>query len=94
MASNRHECMRSLISLWVEFWIRDGLERRDNVLTRRERCGSVMNPTCMHESCSHQQPYPRALDNRGHLEKGYPKGPSVCDTGRQSNGVTVQDNAC
>jgi hypothetical protein len=37
---------------------------------------------------------PRALGNRGHPERGYLMGPSPCDTGQQSNGVTVQDNAC
>jgi len=94
MASNRLESMKLLISLWVVFRIRDRLERRDDVLTRREHCGSAMVPACIYESCSHQQPYPRALDSPGHLEKGYPMGPSACDTGPQSNGVTVQDNVC
>ena len=30
------------IGVWVVFWIRDGLERWDNVLTQRNRCGSAI----------------------------------------------------
>ena len=86
--------MRLLINLWVVFWIRDGLEGWDNVLTRHEHCESTTFRACKHKSCSHQQLYPTGPGNRGHLEKGYPTGPSPCDTGRQSSGVTVQDNAC
>lgn len=40
--------MRLLISLWVVFWIRDGLEGGENVLIRRERCGSVTTRACVH----------------------------------------------
>lgn len=86
--------MGLLIKLWVVFWIRDGLKGWDNVLTRHEHCESTMARVYKHKSCSHQQPYPRGPGNRGHFEKGYLMGPSPCDTGQQSNGVTVQDNVC
>jgi len=39
--------MRLLISFWVAFWIRDGLEGWDNVLTRH---GSAIARVCKHAS--------------------------------------------
>ena len=81
-----------LIGISVVFWIRNGLERRNNVLTQRERPESVIAHAYMRNVYLHQQPRPRALDKLRHLEREYLLGSPACGTGQRSNGVLVQGN--